>query len=174
MANWFMLTLVGRDAPGIVAAVSKVLYDAGGHIGEATMTRLGGNFSMMLMVQCGKTLAELETLAQSAVRPWNLMVHVDGISAELHHHVEPDVKISIYGADRPGIVAAATGALAAAGLNILNLETDVAGTEEAPLFIMHIEGTADQGLEPLQKTCEALRREQNVEAHLSPIDTLMG
>jgi glycine cleavage system transcriptional repressor len=138
------------------------------------MTRLGGNFSMMLMVQCPKSLKELEALVNPAVEPWNLMVHLDAIDAELHHHVEPDVKISIYGADRPGIVAAATRALADAGLNILNLETDVGGTEETPIFIMHMEGTADKGIEPLQRACEMLHREQQVEARLSPIDILMG
>jgi len=174
MANWYMLTLVGRDAPGIVAAVSKALYEGGGHIGEATMTRLGGNFSMMLMVQSPASLKDLETKVQGAVETWNLMVHMDAIDAELHHHVEPGVKISLYGADRPGIVAAATGALASAGLNILNLETDVGGTEDQPIFIMHIEGTAEQGMEPLERACETLHREQNVETHLSPIDTLMG
>ena len=174
MADWYMLTLVGRDAPGIVAAVSKALYEGGGHIGEASMTRLGGNFSMMLMVQSEKMLTELEDLINPAVEKWGLMVHLDAIDAELHHHVDPDARISIYGADRPGIVAAATGALAEAGFNILNLETDVGGTEEKPIFIMHIEGTAGQGMEPLKQACETLHREQQVETHLEPIDTLMG
>ncbi|MGP0630170.1 glycine cleavage system protein R [Nitrospina sp. 32_T5] len=174
MKNWYMLTLVGRDGPGIVAAVSRVLCENGGNIGEASMARLGGNFSMMLMVRCPLELNELEARLQPAVEPWNLMVHLDAIDADLHHHVEPDVKISIYGADRVGIVAAATGALAEAGLNILNLETDVGGTEAEPIFIMHIEGVAERGLPPLEAACKTLSRDQQVETHLSPIDTLMG
>ncbi|CAI2716991.1 glycine cleavage system protein R [Nitrospina watsonii] len=174
MTDWFMLTLVGRDAPGIVAAVSKTLYERDCNIGEATMTRLGGNFSMMLMVKSPHPLNELERLLAIAVQPWNLMVHLDAIDADLHRHIEPDVRISIYGADRAGIVATATGALAKAGLNILNLETDVGGTEEQPIFIMHIEGVAEQGLPPLEEACTQLARAQQVETHLSPIDTLMG
>ena len=42
MENWYMLTLVGKDRPGIVAEVSQVLFEAGGNLGEASMARLGG------------------------------------------------------------------------------------------------------------------------------------
>ena len=45
-----MLTLVGRDRPGIVSQVTLALYKGGGNLGEASMVRLGGNFSIMLMV----------------------------------------------------------------------------------------------------------------------------
>ena len=44
------------------------------------------------------------------------------------------------GADRAGIVAQVTGQAAAAGLNILDLESDVGGTESHPIYILQIEG----------------------------------
>ena len=50
MSNWYMLTVVGRDRPGIVSQVTLALYKGGGNLGEASMVRLGGNFSIMLMV----------------------------------------------------------------------------------------------------------------------------
>ena len=40
MQNWYMLTLVGKDGPGIVAEVSQTLFEAGGNLGEASMVRL--------------------------------------------------------------------------------------------------------------------------------------
>ena len=49
MGNWYMLTMVGKDRPGIVAEVSQVLFEAGGNLGEASMARLGGNFTVMLL-----------------------------------------------------------------------------------------------------------------------------
>ena len=174
MNTWFMLTLVGKDRPGIVAKVSEALFQGGYSIGEATMTRLGANFAMMLMVRNGGSQKDLESRIHNAVAEMGLMYHIDAIEGELHHHVEPDVRISIYGADRAGIVAEATGVLAEAGLNILNLETDVGGTEDSPLFIMHIEGVAGKGIEPLEDACRALAERKKVETHLSPIDTLMG
>ncbi|NIQ01387.1 MAG: amino acid-binding protein, partial [Nitrospinaceae bacterium] len=46
-----MLTLVGKDRPGIVARISEALFQGGCYLGEASMARLGGNFSIMLMVR---------------------------------------------------------------------------------------------------------------------------
>ena len=50
MENWLMLTLVGKDLPEIVAKISQALFDLSGNLGETSMTRLGGNFTIMLMV----------------------------------------------------------------------------------------------------------------------------
>ena len=57
--NWYMLTLVGEDRPGIVAKITATLFQAGCNLGEATMARLGGNFTVMLMVQHAGTLEGL-------------------------------------------------------------------------------------------------------------------
>lgn len=47
MKRWHMLTVVGRDRAGIVAALTDTLYRGGANLGEASMTRLGGNFTIM-------------------------------------------------------------------------------------------------------------------------------
>jgi glycine cleavage system transcriptional repressor len=49
----------------------------------------------------------------------------------------------VYGADRPGIVAGVTGALAGAGANIIDLETQVIGAEAEPIYAMLIELATD-------------------------------
>ena len=51
MKKWFMLILVGKDQPGIVAQITRALYEGECNLGEASMVRLGGNFTVMLMVQ---------------------------------------------------------------------------------------------------------------------------
>lgn len=174
MKKWFMVTLVGKDQPGIVAQVSKALFQAGGNLGEASMVRLGANFSIMLMVQTDSTVDELEKILSPVSDAMGLRHHVDAIEGELHHHIEPDVRISVYGADCPGIVAEVTGALAEEGLNILNLETDVAGAVENPVYIMNIDGIATRGIEGLKKVLDKLASEKNLETQISPIDTLIG
>ena len=65
MKSWYMLTLVGKDRSGIVAEVSQALFDAGGNLGEASMARLGGNFTVMIMLQINSTKAEVENLLKS-------------------------------------------------------------------------------------------------------------
>ena len=40
--NWYMLTLVGADRPGITAAVTRALFDGGMNLG-AGPARAGGS-----------------------------------------------------------------------------------------------------------------------------------
>jgi glycine cleavage system transcriptional repressor len=173
MAGWFMLTVVGEDRPGIVARVTAALYDGGCNLGEASMLRLGGNFTIMLMVQRDGTGTQLAALVEPVARALGLRLHVDPIEGRLHQHIEPDVSITVAGADRAGIVAQAVGAFAAAGLNILNLESGVGGSADQPLYIMHIEGQALQGMAPLQSALETVRR-AGIDVSLTPVATLIG
>jgi len=171
--HWYMLTLVGKDRPGIVARVTHALSEGGGNLGEASMMRLGGNFSIMMMVYYQGTIKALQELVGPVSDSLGLRLHIDRISGELHHHIEPDVRITVSGADRPGIVSQVSGALAEAGLNILNLESDVAGSQSQPLYIMHIEGQAREGIPALQAALDIVARD-GIEAHLVPIDTLIA
>lgn len=173
MKEWYMLTVVGQDRPGIVARLTQALYDGGCNLGEASMMRLGGNFTIMLMVQLDGSAEALRELIMPGVREMQLREHVDRIEGALHQHLLPDVRITVFGADRAGIVAKVTQALANAGLNILNLESDVAGTPEQPIYIMHVEGQAQRGPEPLRAAVEAVARD-GVQAHLQQIDTVIG
>jgi glycine cleavage system transcriptional repressor len=168
-----MLTLVGKDRPGIVAHLSAALYDGGCNLGEATMMRLGGNFTIMMMVQFDGNLSALKHMVEPVAESMGLHLHLDRIEAKMHKHMEPDVRISVYGADRAGIVARITGALAEAGLHILDMDTIVAGTEEKPIYIMQIDGHAAEGVEALQSALDVVA-EKGIEAKLETIDTMVG
>jgi len=171
--HWYMLTLVGRDRPGIVAHVTQALYQGGCNLGEASMMRLGVSFTIMMMVAFEGSAKALQNLVQTEADSLDLHVHIDVVEGGLHRHIEPDVRISVYGADRAGIVAHVTGALSEAGLDILDLDSDVGGTEQAPIYIMHIEGRALEGIEALRSALEIVKAE-GVDAQLMPIDTMVG
>lgn len=173
MGSWYMLTLVGMDRPGIVARVTRALFDGGFSLGEASMIRLGGNFTMMLMARGAGEAEELRALLGPAAQDLGLRVHVDRIEGQLHRHVDPDVHVTVSGADRAGIVAEATGALFEAGLDILNLESDVAGSADEPLYIMHLEGRALRGIDALRAAVDAIRG-RGIDATLTLVETLIG
>ncbi len=173
MNHWYMLTLVGKDRPGIVAHVSSALFEGGCNLGEATMMRLGGNFSIMLMVQSELNSKGLHDLVMPVAESMDLHLHVDHIVGGLHQHRDPDVRITVYGADRAGIVAKVTSALAEAGLHILDLESDVAGSTDKPIYIMHIEGHAAEGIEALRAALEVVHKE-GIEVQIAPVQTLIG
>ena len=171
--KWYMLTVVGKDRTGIVSHITSALYDGGCNLGEATMARLGGNFTIMLMVQFAGSRTALLGQIESVVESLDLHVHIDSIRAELHRHLVPDVRISVYGADRAGIVAQVTTAVTEAGLNILDLESDVAGSEKQPIYVMTIEGQATEGAASLQAALDILTG-QGIETSLSMIETMIG
>lgn len=173
MKRWYMLTVVGKDRPGIVAHVTAALYEGGCNLGEASMMRLGGSFTIMLMVQHPGTAKSLEQLLETVIDSMDLHMHIDAIEGRLHQHLLPDVRITVFGADKPGIVAKITGALSNAGLHILNLESDVGGSDAHPLYIMHIEGQAGAGLDTLRSALQVAAGE-GVETSLTAIDTLVG
>lgn len=171
--NWFMLTLVGEDRPGIVARVTAALFRAGCNLGEAAMARLGGNFSVMLMVQHAGTLDSLRAVVDPVAAELGLHAHADRIEGHLHRHLIPDVRVTVYGADRAGIVAQVTGALGAVGFNILDLQSDVGGSEAKPVYIMTMEGQARDGIEAIEQALAPLARE-GIEVDVQPIETLIG
>ncbi len=172
--KWYMLTVVGADRPGIVARISHALYEGGCNLGEASMMRLGGNFAIMLMVGCEGTARQLSELVAPVAESLGLHHHVDAIRGGLHEHRLPDVRIRVFGADRAGIVAHVTSALAEAGLDILDLESDVAGSAEEPIYVMVIEGHAREGIDALRSALEGLRTEDGIDASVEPIETMIG
>jgi glycine cleavage system transcriptional repressor len=168
-----MLTLIGEDRRGIVAAVAQALYDRGMNLGEASMLRLGGNFTIMMMVSGADSAAAVQDAVGQRARDYDLRMHVDEITGGLHQHIVPNVHVTVTGADRAGIVAQVTGALADAGLNILDLESDVAGSAARPVYIMQIAGLADTPIEDLEAAVAGLRAD-GVDVRVSPIETMVG
>ena len=173
MSNWYMLTLVGKDQPAIVAKLTTALFEAGCNLGETSMIRLGSNFTVMMMVDSPRGDAALRPILQPVVDSLQLVLHVDAIDGELHQRPMPDVCILVHGADRAGIVSQVTSRAAAAGLNIVDLESDVAGTDTNPIYILQIQGVAAQGIEAIEAALAPLQVE-GVKVDVRTLDTLIG
>lgn len=173
MRHWHMLTVVGRDRAGIVAALSDALYRGGANLGEASMTRLGGNFTVMLMVESNVDTAGLTRLLDPIVQNFELRLHLDAIEGRLHSHVEPNARVTVHGADRPGIVAQVTAALATQGFNILDLDSDVGGGVDKPIYVMVLEGYAEGGADALERVAASFRA-SGIEVGITAIDVLVG
>lgn len=173
MNPWYMLTLIGEDRPGIVARATRALADGGCSLGEASMIRLGGNFTVMMMVSGVASADALRDLLASTSDELGLRVHVDAVEGGLHGHLVPNIQVRVTGADRSGIIADVTEALAGVGLNILELESDVAGDSGAPIYIMTIQGCSDATLETLRESVQGLAQ-GGIAVDVSPIETLIG
>ncbi|MFV1992510.1 MAG: glycine cleavage system protein R [Acidiferrobacterales bacterium] len=170
---WHLLTVVGEDRPGIVAGVTASLYKGGCNLGETSMCRLGGLFTIMMMVSGAVSNEALEAVIQPAVKKFNLRAHVDKTDARLHDHKIPNVQITIYGADRAGIVAETVAVLSESGMDILDLNSDVAGSTEKPVYVLVIDGDATQGLDHLKDSLASLEN-KGIEISLTPLETMVG
>ena len=171
--NWYMLTLIGADKPGIVATVTQGLFKLGLNLGETSMLRLGGNFTIMMMVSGIHEEQLLRDELKPVIDALGMRLHIDPIQAQLHEHVVPNIQVTVSGADRAGIVAQVTAALAACGFNILDLESDVAGTTDEPVYIMQITGVAETSVESVETALDPLRKD-GVDVNVSAVETYIG
>ncbi|MBW3618763.1 MAG: ACT domain-containing protein, partial [Actinobacteria bacterium] len=116
------VTAFGTDRPGIVAAVADVLRDRGGNVEDSAMTILGGHFAIMLLVETDDPADELATALRTATADLGLTISVTP-AGEGHASAAPSHVLSVYGGDRPGILAGVSRALADVGANVTDLET---------------------------------------------------
>lgn len=173
MSDWFMLTVIGQDQKGIVADVTETLFELKCDLGETSMIRLGGNFTMMCMVHFSGEQAALEAALMARSKELGLKIHIDSIDAHLHDHQIPNIRVTMHGADRPGMVASVTKQLKQLDFNILELESDVGGTEQKPIFIMHLEGYTAADVKSVEDILAELIN-SGLDIRVSEIDTMLG
>lgn len=158
----FALTIVGRDRPGIVAQVTEILFNLGCNIADSSCSILGGQFAMILIIShpeytgrdsFGDAFQPLEeadlTVALRVLKP----------GGEIHPAFDGEIcMISVYGADRPGIVYRVAKVLGDQRINITDLNTKLVGSEQSPVYVMIIEAVLPAGVS-----------EQDVDAWMTPL-----
>ena len=158
MSEIIVITAVGQDRPGIIAALAEAVYGLGGNLDDATMTRLHGAFAAMLSARlpAGKTPEDARAALAPAAERLGLSLTVQSVADPAPPETAPDHLLTVYGADKPGIVHQVTSRLAALGVNITDMDTRMAGTEDAPVYVMLLELAA--GGADLAGEFAALRR----------------
>jgi len=176
MANHALLTAMGRDRPGIVAAVSGVLYERGCNIEDSTMARLGGDFAIMLMVSLpeGLTCESLSDGLDPVRREMDLTLQLTAVGEEAgadRGAAAASYVVHVYGADRKGIVARVTGHLAGRKINIVNLMTHIIAHKN-PLYVMMIDVVLPGGVDSgqLAEELSGIGRELGVQITVRPKD----
>ncbi len=140
-----VITAVGRDGPGIVAALAGAVFDLGGNLDDATMTRLHGAFAAMVAARlpAGKSADDARKALAPLAAERGLTVTVQAVS-DAHSETAPDTLLTVYGADKPGIVYQVASALAGRGVNITDMDTRLTGTADAPVYVMLLELVAGE------------------------------
>jgi glycine cleavage system transcriptional repressor len=166
----YAVTAIGRDRPGIVAAVSRVLLGLDGNIEDSQMSILRGHFAVMLIVRVpdsvsGEELAEHLGPVRDELGLEAITYHpVDELKAAMAPATHA---LTVRGADHPGIVSGISHVLAELGVNITDLETRLTDTKDEPLYTMVIEVVlADTGEERVEAALRDVARQEAVEVEL--------
>lgn len=171
--KWYVLTLFGVDQRGIVARISSEIFKLGANLGETSMSRLGDYFTIMAFVEFSGPLAELQQHIDQAAKDLNLQFHLDALQSHGHQQSTPNIRIRFYGNDRAGLVATVSAALAEAGINIVDLQSDITGRNDSQQFVMAIEAVSNATDAQLQAIVSQLRA-QGIVVSLEVVDTLVG
>jgi glycine cleavage system regulatory protein len=118
------MTVIGKDRPGLVESVARLVAQHGGNWLESRMCRLGGEFAGILRIHIE---AEQEQNLFQALKG----LQAQGLSVVVHpDRIEPApprrrlATLQIVGQDRPGIVKQISSALARQQVNVEELETE--------------------------------------------------
>jgi glycine cleavage system transcriptional repressor len=164
--NQIWLTAIGRDRPGIVARIARVLLDHGLNIEDSQMRILGGRFAMMLLLR-GQTSEDVlyRDLLATARELGLDYIYVHPIGTSDAALPTPTHVLSVYGGDHPGIVAAVAEALAANDVNITDLQTRLSGN----VYVMLLELVVPVGVD-IGDAIEAVGAEQGVDVSLRELE----
>ena len=163
-----LLTVIGDDRAGLVKALADVVSAHDGNWERSHLAEMAGKFAGIVEVSVPAARAEE---LQAALRPLHGMLDVEVHSGSAQVPTPGrEVVVELVGNDHPGIVQAVSGALAAHGLSVTELETD---TREAPMaggrlfearaLVVVPEGS---GLEDLRGALEELASEVLVDLTL--------
>lgn len=162
----FALAAIGRDRPGIVAAVAKVLYEQGCNVEDSSMTLLRGNFSIMLVLaaQEGTTATSLEDALRGPCTEMGLTIAVLDVE-DTTDVPNPTHVLTVYGADRPGILHGVAQLLASQGVNITDLNSRLVGAD-APVYALMLELEVPSSSDQLEQRLIATAAELGVDVTL--------
>ena len=174
MREWILISVFGRDRPGIVASVSRVLYGSGGNIEELSQTAIKGQFAMILIASASQpdSLAGLRDELGALSRDLDLEINLRRIREEEmipfeSGEAEPFI-LTVRGEDRPGLVYGITEVLAERGINITNLDAKTArlGDKVEYIQLFEVDIPKSQDYRRVQEKLRARGKEMGVEVDL--------
>jgi glycine cleavage system transcriptional repressor len=176
MKRQVALSAIGQDRPGIVAGLAEALFEQGCNLEESSMTRLKGEFAILLLVTLPEdgAAAALESALEPVARRLGLTLLVRELRPEEIEGADDSrtrpYTLVVYGGDRPGIVYRVTRAASRHGFNITDLRTRVTGAAPVYSLLMEVEVPSDAAAETFRDELAALKRELRVETTFEPVE----
>lgn len=181
MKQWFALSAIGRDRPGIVADLSELIYECDCNLEDSSMTILGSEFAVLLLLTGeGPDIASRLSAACKRLE-WEkrLTVFFRPLEAEpipyRASHRASRYALQAVGVDKAGIVAKLARCLADHRVNVAQLQTQSRREPESgtPIFtvqiVMDVPGDVD--LDALRERLEVVAGELCVDLTIDPAES---
>src|SRR5207247_11113963 len=110
-----VMTVIGRDKPGLVDSLAGIVADHGGNWLESRMSRLGGQFAGILRVQVSAEKEAALVGALKKLEPEGLTVVVHSDRQDPAQSERALASLELVGQDRPAIAHHISHALSASG-----------------------------------------------------------
>lgn len=177
------LTVLTKDKSGIIARLSKELYDLKCNLEDVSMTVLEGELAMILIVGF-KSLTQRDEVILSAKdfeENLNVDLHWKPLGAhalkkgEQHKKNSETYIISVIGRDRTGIVYHVSDLLAKEKININDLNSRILSAGKQDLYAMMLEVDLTRSKEKVAKLRQKLNRlakKIKTEISLKPVERL--
>ncbi len=165
----YAVTVLGHDRPGIIAEATAGLADLGLNVEDSTMTLLRGHFAMMLLCRGEVATADIERALSPLTAGGDLDVVVRPVTDRPDAYATGSSWVlTVHGGDRPGIVSAVVGEVAASGGNVTDLTTRLAGDLYLLVAELDLPPTADASA--VEAAIAAAARRMGVDATLRPAE----
>jgi glycine cleavage system transcriptional repressor len=139
--NKAVISILGPDRPGIIAAVTRILFEHDCNIENVSQTILQSEFSGIFIVAlaAGQVIDGLHRELAAELDPLSLHVYVKSLDTSAPAFTmgkSAPFVITTKGPDRKGLVAAVTEILARYGVNVTNLQAIFKGGDDPNSNIM--------------------------------------
>ena len=176
MKNYFILSAIGKDRPGIVADVSEVIYECGGNIEDSSMNLLRNHFTLLLLFSTEREEVNQKLPSGLKRLEWekNLTVFYSPVTLEEAHPGAKEeaqlFRITTSGVDHAGMVFRVCRLLADRRISIVDMKTRrvISAESGTPLFEMDIDIEVPKSISE-----EDLRREIHRLANELVIDLVL-
>jgi len=121
-----VMTLIGKDRPGLVGSLAAIVAEHGGNWLECRLSHLGGHFAGILRVHVDQEhetglVAALQNLGQHGL---TVVVHSDEDSETPAPPAFGMARLEVVGHDRPGIVREISRILSSHSVNVEEMESE--------------------------------------------------
>jgi len=173
MKKHLVISAVGKDRPGIVNQLSKVIVDAGCNIEDSRMTVLGGEFALILLVSGQwNEVAKLEGQFKPLDKKLDLVISVKATEPRAPKDKMVPYSVDVVSMDHPGIVQNVAQFFSTREINIEDLSTwtYAAAHTGTPMFSMNmtISIPATVNIGRLRDEFTRFCDEMNLDATLEP------